>query len=317
MIYFRLKIYSKKFYIDSHSFHYDQMSQTSKQDKPSYTFKPTIPQLQGIPDSQGEIKNFSAPISLPQIKVPGRIGKNKPGEKVVDLGLPSNVDQPSFLYVHLTETDYSEECRKVYCIPGDSGRGAGGGEPKPADGGTLDYPTKKPDEYPTKKPDEYPTNPPDQDYPQDIPKPPREGRCKFYPKDPSGDPRKGGDWYYPDPDPKKGGEWIPQPPLDRAKIYVSDPIALDLESMENRFYRADLEIYGLEHGGASYEGRVFINNRNANQETPKTAENGYAGSFYVFGHGGCFGDPGHCDVSEHRREYDLRLSHPLTRMFTR
>ena len=158
------------------------------------------------------------------------------------------------------------------------------------------------------------TNP---DYPQDIPKPPREGRCKFYPKDPSGDPRKGGHWYYPDPDPKKGGEWIPQPPLDRAKIYVSDPIALDLESMENRFYRADLEIYGLEHGGASYEGRVFINNRNANQETPKTAENGYAGSFYVFGHGGCFGDPGHCDVSEHRREYDLRLSHPLTRMFTR
>src|SRR5215212_1691878 len=95
-------------------------------------------------DDTLQIKNFSAPISLPQIKVPGRIGKNKPGEKVVDLGLPSNVDQPSFLYVHLTETDYSEECRKVYCIPGDSGRGAGGGEPKPADGGTLDYPTKKP-----------------------------------------------------------------------------------------------------------------------------------------------------------------------------
>jgi tyrosinase len=36
------------------------------------------------------------------------------------------------------------------------------------------------------------------------------------------------------------------------------------------------------------------------------------GSFYIFGHGGCLGDPGHCDVHEHREPYDFRPPHPLT-----
>jgi hypothetical protein len=105
--------------------------------------------------------------------------------------------------------------------------------------------------------------------------------------------------------------------VPRPKIYVSQPFPLDLQKPEDRFYRIDLEIYGLDQGGASYEGRVFVNNPDANQETPKQDENGYAGSFYVFGHSGCFGDLGHCDVKMDRRDYDLRPSHPLTKMFTR
>jgi hypothetical protein len=103
----------------------------------------------------------------------------------------------------------------------------------------------------------------------------------------------------------------------RPKIYVSEPMSLDLQKPESRFYRVDLEIYGLDHGGASYEGRVFVNNRDANQDTPRKDENGYVGSFYVFAHSGCFGDLGHCDVKVDKREYDLRPTHPLTQMFTR
>jgi hypothetical protein len=103
----------------------------------------------------------------------------------------------------------------------------------------------------------------------------------------------------------------------RSNIYISDPIPLDLKKPEGKFYRADLEIYGLDHGGASYEGRVFVNNRDANQDTSKKEENGYVGSFHVFAHSGCFGDVGHCDVKIDKRDYDLRSSHPLTPMFTR
>ncbi len=37
------------------------------------------------------------------------------------------------------------------------------------------------------------------------------------------------------------------------------------------------------------------------------------GRFVVFGHGGCLGDEGHCEVpSEPRARTDLRLAHPLT-----
>ncbi len=43
-------------------------------------------------------------------------------------------------------------------------------------------------------------------------------------------------------------------------------------------------------------------------------ENGYAGSFFIFGHGGCFGDEGHCEVGAEPRPFDPndpRRSHPL------
>jgi hypothetical protein len=33
---------------------------------------------------------------------------------------------------------------------------------------------------------------------------------------------------------------------------------------------------------------------------------------YVFGHGGCFGDQGHCDVPMERQPFDLRPPHQLT-----
>jgi tyrosinase len=68
----------------------------------------------------------------------------------------------------------------------------------------------------------------------------------------------------------------------------------------------------VDHSKASYEGRIFLNNPQAGIDTPKSPEAGYAGSFYIFGHGGCAGDAGHCDVpSGPARPFDLRPEHQL------
>ena len=62
------------------------------------------------------------------------------------------------------------------------------------------------------------------------------------------------------------------------------------------FTRADVVITGVDHSAASYEVRLFLNNPAATADTPRTAEQGYAGRFTIFGHGGCYGDEGHCEV---------------------
>jgi len=104
----------------------------------------------------------------------------------------------------------------------------------------------------------------------------------------------------------------PVRPTRPAKTYTSKPVGIDFAAPGHRFDGADLEIIGIYHGEASYEGRVFFNNPTADSKTTRTMENGYAGSFYVFGHGGCFGDVGHCEVSGHGDPFDLRYPHPLT-----
>lgn len=88
-------------------------------------------------------------------------------------------------------------------------------------------------------------------------------------------------------------------------------VQIPIGSLDREFGRADIEFHELEHGGPSYQGRVFINNPGADETTERLDENGYAGSFHVFGHGGCFGDPGHCDVRA-RDRFDPRPAHPLT-----
>ncbi len=92
-------------------------------------------------------------------------------------------------------------------------------------------------------------------------------------------------------------------------ICTSPPIAVD--ALDRDFTRADIQFLGLDHSGASFEGRVFLNNPGADGSTGKTAASGYAGSFHIFGHGGCFGDEGHCEVRP-RRTYDPRPAHHLT-----
>jgi len=71
-------------------------------------------------------------------------------------------------------------------------------------------------------------------------------------------------------------------PLGR---FVSEPIRLTLGSTGLRFRRADIEFYGVDQSGPSFEARVFLNNPGATLDTPPTPESGYAGSFYVYGYG--------------------------------
>src|SRR5215469_10451598 len=94
-------------------------------------------------------------------------------------------------------------------------------------------------------------------------------------------------------------------------IYTSPPIKLYVNKEEHEYYRADIEFHGVDHSGPSYEGRVFLNKPGANEKTPRDEKNNYAGAYHIFGHGGCLGDVGHCDIKT-RRPYDSRPEHPLT-----
>lgn len=93
-----------------------------------------------------------------------------------------------------------------------------------------------------------------------------------------------------------------------ANIVTSDPIRVD--ALDRDFYRADIEFHGVDHAGASYQARIFLNKPDADENTPRNIP-AYAGCFHIFGHGGCLGDVGHCDVKP-RRPYDPRPAHPLT-----
>src|SRR5207245_2838868 len=64
-----------------------------------------------------------------------------------------------------------------------------------------------------------------------------------------------------------------------SKTFSSQRVPVDFAGPDHRSNRIDLEIYGIFHGEASYEGRIFFNNPNADRNTPKTPEYGYAGSF--------------------------------------
>jgi hypothetical protein len=100
----------------------------------------------------------------------------------------------------------------------------------------------------------------------------------------------------------------------RAGRSKSHALAFEMSHLQRRdFNRADLAFEGVDHAGPSYEARVFLNNPGATADTPRTLDEGYAGSFYIFGHGHCFGDVGHCEVDERgKAPHDLRGAHPLT-----
>lgn len=109
--------------------------------------------------------------------------------------------------------------------------------------------------------------------------------------------------------------------------FDSEPLPLPAAVDGHRRYaRADLEFHGVDHSGLSYEGRVFVEprdpeGRESADGAEATAPDGgtgfdderYAGSFYVFGHWGCVGDEGHCEVpSGPLHSFDRRPPHKLT-----
>ncbi len=94
--------------------------------------------------------------------------------------------------------------------------------------------------------------------------------------------------------------------------YVSEPIEIP-GAERSDFSRADLIFESVDHSGESYTAHVFLDNPDADERTPQDLEHGYAGSFSIFGHGGCAGDEGHCNIPEDQNDpEDQRLLHPLT-----
>jgi hypothetical protein len=94
------------------------------------------------------------------------------------------------------------------------------------------------------------------------------------------------------------------------KKWISPEIPLSFDRNENDFYRAVIEFYGIDVSGPSYKGRVFVNNAKADENTPLNEAKGYVGSFHIFGHDGCWGDEGHCEIPP-RRIYDSRIQSSL------
>lgn len=94
------------------------------------------------------------------------------------------------------------------------------------------------------------------------------------------------------------------------KRFTTKP--LELPDPAQPFTRVDLIFYGVDHSADSFEGRIFFNApqrlaQNAGRDHPT-----YVGSLFVFGHGDCAGDVGHCEVPAERDPFDLRLPHHLT-----
>jgi len=91
-----------------------------------------------------------------------------------------------------------------------------------------------------------------------------------------------------------------------------EPLLVPVWADQPPFRRADLIFDGVSHRGDSFEGRIFLTDQ-ADATTPKDPQHGYAGSLYVFGHGPCFGDDGHChDPGGPIHPFDYRRPHPLT-----
>lgn len=98
--------------------------------------------------------------------------------------------------------------------------------------------------------------------------------------------------------------------------FTSKPI--ELPPADRPFDRADLIFYGVDHSGSSFEALVFFAARGVGREADRD-HRAYIGSFFIFGHGGCFGDIGHCDIPTERDPFDLRPPHqlePATRILT-
>lgn len=87
--------------------------------------------------------------------------------------------------------------------------------------------------------------------------------------------------------------------------FVSQPIAVP-DAVRQSFGRAEVRLHRVPQLPRSCFIRVFLNLPDANGKTPLDHPN-YAGYLAVFGHGDCYGGPGHCDTPPARpRKYDLR-----------
>jgi tyrosinase len=93
--------------------------------------------------------------------------------------------------------------------------------------------------------------------------------------------------------------------------FVSKRIPVN-ENVRRSFGEVEVRLHRVPQLPRSCFIRVFLNLPGADATTPIDHKN-YAGYLAVFGHGSCFGGPGHCDTPPlRRREYDLRPRHHNT-----
>ncbi len=84
------------------------------------------------------------------------------------------------------------------------------------------------------------------------------------------------------------------------------------ENVRAGFQQAEVRLHRVPQLPRSCFVRVFLNLPDANAQTPLTDEH-YGGYMAVFGHGECYGGPGHCDIPPSRpRPFDLRGRHHNT-----
>jgi hypothetical protein len=99
--------------------------------------------------------------------------------------------------------------------------------------------------------------------------------------------------------------------------FDSKPLPLSPSLAAGQFSAAQLIFYDVDHSGPSFEAFAFLNQPGVELGTPLEPDSGYAGSFTIFGHGGCVGDKGHCRVPEYQKDlFDSRPLHPLTAQTT-
>ena len=98
--------------------------------------------------------------------------------------------------------------------------------------------------------------------------------------------------------------------MSQPKIVASGPFELPAAQDRAPLWSSELFFYGLYRNGPTYRAAVFFNRPDADHDTPEDDAHGYAGSFFLFGKGGCFGEEGHCDPRAPLDRFDHRLFHP-------
>ena len=91
----------------------------------------------------------------------------------------------------------------------------------------------------------------------------------------------------------------------RSARFVSQPIPIQPD--RKAFRRAEVRLHRVPQLQRSCFVRAFLNDPGANDETPLHDNPHYAGYLAIFGHGPCYGGPGHCDPPPPQpRDYDWR-----------
>jgi tyrosinase len=87
--------------------------------------------------------------------------------------------------------------------------------------------------------------------------------------------------------------------------FVSAPIKIDPKAKD--FKKAELRMHWVPQLVRSCFVRAFLNDPGADASTPIHENPHYAGYLAIFGHGECYGGPGHCELPPPRaRRFDQR-----------